>query len=120
MTFSATQEGGSLFIEAWRWKYFSWGLGSGIVTFVILSLFRLPILLVFGLVRGLGQTTPAAIILEMAGALVGRFYFRKKFGDRWLKFAPVLSAGFACGVGVAALVTVAFTIINKMLSPLIF
>jgi hypothetical protein len=117
---SATVEGGSLFMEAWKWDFFFVGMGVGVASFVFLAALGLPTLLVFGLVRGLGQGTPAAIFLELIGALIGRYYFRKKFGDQWLKFAPVILAGFACGMGLMAMLAVSFTIIKKMMEPLLY
>jgi hypothetical protein len=118
LTMSATQEGGSEFMEAWRWDYFSWGIGGGIVTYVLLSAFGLPTLLVFGVVRGLGQSSPGGLVLELVGALVGRYYFRKKFGNMWMKYAPVILAGFTCGMGLLTLVVLAFRIWYNMISPL--
>lgn len=120
LTFSSTMEGGSLFMEAMKPRYIRWGLGSGVISFAVLTAFGLPTLLVFGLVRGLGQGTPSFIVLELAGALVGRFYFRRKFGDMWMKYTPVLLAGFSCGMGLTGMVAVSFTILNKMMAPLIF
>ena len=120
LTYSATMEGGSLFMEAWKWKYFGWGIGVGCGSYMLLSLFGLPTLLIFGLVRGLGQGTPAHVTFELVGALMGRFYFRKKFGDMWMKYTPVLLAGFSCGMGLIGMVAVSFTILTKMMAPLIF
>ncbi|MCA1809692.1 MAG: peptide transporter, partial [Lentisphaerae bacterium] len=120
LTYSSTMEGGSLFFEAFKLNVVGWGLGAGVVTYVLLTLLGLPTLLVFGVVRGLGQTTPAGIPLEFIGALLGRFYFRKRFGDRWMKFTPVMLAGYACGMGLVAMVGMAFAILNRMMSPLIF
>lgn len=120
LTFSSTMEGGSLFMEAMKARYVAWGLGSGIASYIVLSAFGLPTLLVFGMVRGLGQGTPSFVILELAGALVGRFYFRRRFGDTWLKFTPILLAGFACGMGLTGMVSVSITILNKMMVPLVF
>jgi hypothetical protein len=120
LTFSATMEGGSLFMEAWNWLYFLTGLALGTCSFVFLTLLGLPTLLVFGVVRGFGQGTPAGITLELVGALIGRFYFKRKFGDMWLKYTPVLLAGFSCGIGLIGMVSIAFTIITKMMQPLVF
>jgi hypothetical protein len=120
LTFSSTMEGGSLFMEALKGRYFGWGFGSGVISYVVLSSLGLPTLLVFGLVRGLGQGTPSYFVLELAGALVGRFYFRRKFGDMWMKYTPVLLAGVSCGMGLTGMVAVSFTILNKMMAPLVF
>ena len=51
---------------------------------------------------------------------MGRFYFRRRFGDMWLKYIPVVMAGFACGMGLLAMVALSFTILSKMMSPLLF
>ena len=120
LMYSATMEGGSLFMEAWKWNYFAWGVGLGTTLFLVLSTFGMPTLLFFGLVRGLGQGMPAFLFFEMLGALTARFYLRKKFGNMWLKYAPVLLAGFGCGVGLMGMVSVSFIILTKMMSPLTF
>ena len=120
LTFSSTMEGGSMFMEALRLKYVLVGLGSGVISFTVLSVLGLPTLLVFGMVRGLGQWTPSGVIFELLGALIGRFYFKKRFGDQWMKYTPILLAGFSCGMGLIGMVSVAFTILNKMMAPLVF
>ncbi len=120
LIFSSTLEGGSIFMQSWNWSYFGTGLAGGVVLFTILSFLGLPTLLVFGVVRGLGMGTPAHVVLEVTGALLARFYFRKKFGDRWLRFAPVVLAGFSCGMGLIGMVAVAFTMTSKMMSPMVF
>ncbi len=120
LTYSSTMEGGSLFMEAWRWKNFFIGLGVGTSAFMALSFFGLPTMLIFGVVRGLGHGTPAALTLELIGALIGRYYFKKKFGNMWMKYTPVLLAGFSCGMGLIGLVAVSITILTKMMSPLIY
>ncbi|MBT7298712.1 MAG: peptide transporter [Victivallales bacterium] len=120
LTFSSTMEGGSLFMEAMRLKYVGAGLVAGTLSYGFLTLLGLPTLLVFGMVRGLGQGTPSFVALELAGALVGRYYFRRRFGKIWMKYTPVLLAGFACGMGLTGMVAVSFTILNKMMAPLLF
>ena len=120
LTYSSTMEGGSLFMQAWKWSYVGWGLGTGVTLFTALSLLGFPTLLFFGLVRGLGEAFPGILILQTAGALTGRFYLRRKFGDNWLRYAPVLLAGFSCGMGLVAMVSVAFTILTRMMSALIY
>jgi len=120
LTFSATMEGGSLFMEAWKWNVFGWGLGAGVVSYALLSSLGLPTLLVFGLVRGMGETYPGAIIFQALGGFVGQFYLKKKYGSMWLKYAPVLLAGFTCGMGLVGMLAIAFSILTRMMSPLTF
>lgn len=118
---SATMEGGSQFLEALNGTYFSWGLGAGIVGYVVLSLLGLPTLLVFGMIRGLGETSPGALIFQAFGACVGYFYFRKRFGaQEWVRYAPVMLAGMACGTGLISMVSVGFVILSKMMKPLLY
>lgn len=120
LTFSSTMEGGSLFFEALKPKWLICGLSFGVGFYAILAALGLPTLILFGMVRGLCQGMPAGIPLEIIGALIGRFYFRKKFGNIWMKYILVISAGYACGMGLVAMVGMAFAILNKMMSPLIF
>lgn len=120
LTMSSTMEGGSLFFEALKFKWLAWGLGFGVALYAILAALGLPTLILFGIVRGLGQGMPAGIPFEVIGALIGRYYFRKKFGDVWMKYVLVLGAGYACGMGLVAMVGMALAILNKMMAPLLF
>ena len=120
LMFSATMEGGSIFMEAFQAKWLYWGLGTGSGIFILLSAFGAPVMLVFGAVWGLAQSSPGAIMWQLCGALVARFYFKRKFKDMWLKYMSVILAGFGCGMGLISMVAFSFTIITKMLSPLAF
>ncbi len=53
----------------------------------------------------------------MAGAFVGRFYFKRKYRDMWLKYMTAILAGFGCGVGLSSMVAMSFNVISRMLSP---
>ena len=117
---SATMEGGSLFLEALHPKYILWGAGSGSVLFMVLSAVGMPVMLIYGAVWGLSQSSPGATLWMFAGALVGRFYFRRKFKEMWLRYLAVILAGFGCGIGLVAMVSMAFTVITKMLKPTLF
>ena len=120
LTFSSTMEGGSLFFEALKPKWLIWGVSFGVGLYAVMSALGLPTLIVFGMVRGLSQGMPAGIPFELIGALIGRFYFRKKFGDIWMKYVLVIGAGYACGMGLVAMVGMSIAILNKMMAPLIF
>ena len=120
LTFSSTMEGGSLFFEALKPKWLICGASFGVGLYAIMAALGLPTLVVFGIVRGLCQGMPAGIPFEVIGALVGRFYFRKKFGDMWMKYVLVIGAGYACGMGLVAMVGMSLAILNKMMAPLLF
>ncbi len=117
---SATLEGYSPFFQALNLNYVFWGLGLGSVTYYLLGKFGLPILLIYGVVRGLGQSTPHGIFLELAGAMLGRYYFIKKYGLAWRQYAPVLLAGFSCGMGLMGMLAMGFTLIMRSLGSLAY
>jgi hypothetical protein len=77
-------------------------------------------LLVFGYVRSLTQI-PHVMITEIIGAFLARFYFWKKYGrQQWRLYAAVLSVGFAVGMALVGMVSVALAMIQKSVSVLIF
>lgn len=118
--FSATLGEYSIFEDAFRFTYILSGTVFGGLLFSIMSILGAPVLLTFGVVRGLGQTTPHAVIPQFLGALLGRFYFRRKLGLRWRQYIPVVSAGFACGMGLITTVGVGITFLSKAAIPLPF
>jgi hypothetical protein len=105
---TSTLEGNSLF-QALNWIYVGAGTMLGVVVYLILTLFGLPVMLVYGLVRGLGQSTPHGLILEVIGALLGRYFFLRRYGAMWRQYAPVLLAGFSCGMGLMGMFAMGLT-----------
>jgi hypothetical protein len=77
-------------------------------------------MLIYGVVRGLGQSTPHGMILEVAGAFLGRFLFLKRYGAMWRQYAPVLLAGFSCGMGLTGMFAMGFALILKSLGRLAY
>ncbi len=112
---TSTLEGNSLFFQALSGTTVFTGIGFGLITYYVLSMLGQPVLLVYGIVRGLGQSTPHGIILELIGALLGRYYFLKKYGKQWRQYAPVLLAGFSCGMGLTGMLAMGLTLIMKSL-----
>ena len=98
------------------------GLGTtvALVSYIVLSLFGLPVLLVFGYVRAL-TTIPHWMVTEVIGALLARYYFSKKYGvKQWRTYAPVLAVGFACGMALMGMASISIALIQKSVSVLIF
>jgi len=116
--FSSTLGDFSIFEQAFRWKYLFSGAGFGVALFALMSAVGAPVFFVYGLVRGLGQTLPHAIIPQFIGALLGRFYFQKRLGLKWRQYAPVVAAGFACGMGLITTVGVGITFLSKAIVQL--
>ena len=117
---TSTLEGNSLFYQALNWIYVLAGVGLGVVTYGVLTLFGLPVMLVYGMVRGLGQSAPHGLILEVVGALLGRYFFLKRYGAMWRQYAPVLLAGFSCGMGLTGMLAMGITLILKSLGRLAY
>jgi hypothetical protein len=117
---TSTLEGNSLFYQALNWIYVLAGVGLGVITYGILTLFGLPVMLVYGMVRGLGQSMPHGLILEVVGAMLGRFFFLKRYGAMWRQYAPVLLAGFSCGMGLTGMFAMGLALILKSLSRLAY
>ncbi|MCD6359576.1 MAG: peptide transporter [Armatimonadetes bacterium] len=115
---TATLTGRSLFHYAFKWKLVVGGFVFGIASYSALALLRLPVLLIYGVVRGLGQL-PHYVFPEMVGALISQFYLGPRFGmRRWKQYATVLSAGYACGMGLVGMGAVAFALIGQAVSQM--
>ncbi len=112
---SATMPGGesSAFQQAFKPWIIVAGFGIAITMFTTLSWFGLPILLVYGLIRGMDQAAPHVIIPQFLGAMLGRYYFAKKFGDMWKQYIIVFSAGYACGMGLMMMLSLGLVFITK-------
>lgn len=118
--FSATLGEYSIFEDAFKWSYLFTGAGFGAMLFGIMTLLGAPIFLVYGVVRGLGQSMPHVIIPQMIGAMIGRYYFQKKLGLKWRQYIPVIAAGFACGMGLVTTLSVGIIFLNKAIIQLPF
>lgn len=118
--FSATLGEFSRFEQAFRWLYLLIGVSFGSLLFAFMRSVGAPIMLTYGVVRGLGQTIPHSILPQLLGALIGRFYFQKRLGLKWRQYVPVVAAGFACGMGLITTVGVGITFLNKAIIKLPF
>ncbi len=110
---SATLGEYSIFERAFDWVKLTSGLVFGVGMFAAMSWFNAPIFLVYGVVKGLGQSLPHMIIPQFFGALLGKFYFQRKFGRMWRQYIPVIAAGFACGQGLITIACVGITFLSK-------
>jgi len=84
--------------------------------FTILSSFGLPVMFVYGFLRGIGDL-PHMMVMEVVGALIARIYLWKRFGTtRFLTLAPALLAGYMTGVGLIGMATIALRLIKSAVS----
>jgi hypothetical protein len=109
-----------ILFEALKPNVMGLGFIIGIVSFVVLSVFGLPILLVFGYMRSL-TSIPHYLITEIIGALLARYYFWNRFGKKqWRLYAAVLYVGFAVGMSLVGMASVSIAMIQKSVSVLLF
>ena len=88
--------------------------------YLILAALKAPTLFFFGFVGSLA-TWPHFVILQFAGALLGRFYFARRFGEsKWRAYAPILLAGYYCGMGLIGMTSVSVVLISKAVSQVVF
>ena len=85
-----------------------------------MSVFGLPILMVFGYIQSLTQI-PHLLVTQIIGALLARFYFWKKYGKQeWRRYAAVLVVGFSVGMALVGMASVSIAMIQKSVSVLLF
>ena len=113
---SSTLPGGEHgpFYEAFHPAYLYWGLGIAIGSYAVLRFFGLPVLLVYGLIRGLDQSTPDVIVPQFLGALFGRFYIPRWLCKQdWPQYRVVFFAGYVCGVGLVMMFSLGLVFMSK-------
>jgi hypothetical protein len=106
-------EAGGPFQQAFRPEFLAVGLALALGVFGLLQHFGLPIFLVYGVVRGFDQSLPHAIIPMFIGALLGRFVFRRQFGENWPRYRIVFAAGFSAGVGLVTMLSLGIVFMTK-------
>ncbi|MBM4142822.1 MAG: peptide transporter [Lentisphaerae bacterium] len=105
-----------LFFEALHPKVMAGSFSFTLVAFAVMSALHIPIMAIYGFVQTVGGM-PHAFVSIVIGALVGRFYFQRRFGQkRILEVVPVISAGYGTGIGLIALLGVALNLIVSAVS----
>lgn len=120
--FSSTTEGGNteMFRRAIKPLVMVIGLTFGLGTYGLLTRIGWPVMLVYGFIRGLGLF-PHVILPQLIGALLGRYYFARRFGaTEWRRYTPVLAAGFSCGTGLVGMLAIAFALVSQSVSQMPF
>lgn len=117
---TATTSGNAFFLEAIKWNVILGGLIFGLAGFAVLSFFKLPILLIYGVIGGM-WANPFDALPMLIAAMVGRYYFSRKYGrERWRRYSYVLAAGFGCGFGLGSLAPISLRLIAAAISQLPF
>ncbi len=121
MWIKSTLPGGtSLITDIIRWPYIFTGVGFGGLFYASLAVLGAPTMLFYGFISGLG-TFPHYAVPQFAGALLGRYYLRQRFGaKRWSAYAPILLAGYSCGMGLIGMTSVGVVLISKAVSQIVY
>ncbi len=117
---STLETGQKWMIKAIKLKYILGAIGVNFLLYFLLFVFKAPLSIFYGIVGGVA-TLPHYVLPMFFGALLGRFYFAKKIGkDRWRKYTPIILAGYACGMGLVGMVSIAVALIAKTVFQIIF
>ncbi len=110
----------SFILDAMRWEYITTG---GVVAASLYGLTRLvgaPIGLFYGFVAGVGMW-PHQVILMFSGAMVGRYVFARRFGEKqWKAYAPILLAGYAAGMALVAMACTAVALLARSINRIVY
>jgi hypothetical protein len=112
--------GGNLLKEVINFRYIFAGFIVATGVYSLITLLGIPTLLFYGMVGGL-YTWPMFTIPQFLGALVSRYYLSRRFGpERWRAYAPILLAGYSCGMGLIGMTSIAVALIYKATSQIVF
>lgn len=118
LIFTANSSDQPLLLQALNPGIIGGSAGLGLLLYAGMSVLGLPIQFFYGMLGGIGVPTHAGLNL-LIGALAGRYYFRRKFGEeRWSRYVPVVVAGFSCGMGLAGMSGVAVSLIVNCVKDL--
>ena len=85
-----------------------------------MALFKAPLSLFYGMIGGFSGF-PTGVYPLFAGAMMNRYYFFRKFGEAtWKRYAPILLAGYGCGMGLIAMSSIAVSLVMKSVSQVVF
>jgi hypothetical protein len=100
--------------------YIAAGSVIAALAYVITTFTGLSSLLFYGLISGT-HAQPAFAIPMFIGAMLGKYYFSRRYGvENWRAYAPVLVAGYYCGMGLIGMGAVALALLSKSVSRLPF
>jgi hypothetical protein len=118
---TANQEGGNNFLrQAININYIGAGGIIAAVSYAAIALSGMSILFFYGLISGT-HAQPWGAIPLFIGAMLSRYYFQKRYGvENWRAYAPVLVAGYYCGMGLIGMAAVALALLAKSVSRLPF
>ncbi len=107
-------------LQALKFPVIAYSMAGMLGVYGLFLAFKVSALWFYGFASGFPAST-WWITPMFVGALLGRYYFARRFGvERWARYAPVLAAGYTCGVGLIGMVSIGLTIIFKAVRSLPF
>ncbi|MCP4642271.1 MAG: peptide transporter [bacterium] len=92
----------------------------GLGLFGLVSAVGLPSSFFYAMVGGV-SVFPHMAVPMLLGAIIRRRVMEPKYGkQQWSKMAPLLLAGYGCGMGLVAMISIAFSLISKAIVQLPF
>lgn len=96
----------------------AWAGVASLIFYAFTRVINAPTLFFYGFVGNV-TNLPHYTLPMFVGALLGRYYFAKVVGrERWQMYAPVLLAGYSCGMGLISMCAIALALISKTVSYL--
>ena len=120
LIFTANSNDQSLLLQAIKPVVICVSAAVGLGLYGIFGAVGIPTIVFYGMVGGVAAPLHAGLPL-LVGALLGRYYFSRKYGqEQWRKYLPVLAAGFSCGMGLAGMTAVALSLVAQCTRELPF
>ena len=116
---TANREGANnVLLQSINPGYILAGAGAAVIAYLATIIGGVSTLFFYGLINGT-HALPAYAIPQFAGAMLGRYYFRKRYGEEnWKAYTPVLVAGYYCGMGLIGMAAVSLALLSKSVSRL--
>jgi len=103
-----------------KWPIVGFGAAFGLVLYLVLGFFGMPMFFVWGCVRAVatsGLATFFSLLTEVIGALIAKYYFWPRFGkQQWRQYAMVLAVGFGVGMSLIGMCSASILMIVKAVS----
>ncbi len=107
-------------IQALKFNVIAYSGVTALGVYLLFTALKIPSLWFYGLATGFPSATWWTIP-TFIGAMLGKYYFSRRFGARtWMRYTPVLAAGYTCGLGLIGMVSIGLTIIFKAVRSLPF
>ena len=107
-------------LDGWKWPIILFGAGFGLLAYCTLSVLGMPIFLIWGYVQSVNGI-PYSLLPQIAGALLARYYFWKRYGKQsWRRYAMVLAVGYSVGMSLVGMFCAALLMITKAVSSLAY